>query len=312
MNNEYYDDKRRYGKGWIVASGLLVAGLLSATLLGGQFFSSNAVAQESTNGTSVDLNCPPDAVICEQQIDGSGTGASQANYSNKSTVATSGSAITKITPDKVSVTIGVETNGTTAQEASSTNAKLVADVLAALTGLGIPETQISTSSYSVYPVYSQDRIATQPPEACIMIYPPPPECQPKQNIIGYIASSSLTVTLDVSGQIDGGKVIDTAIGAGANTVNGVYFFISSERQEQIRDGLIADAIQNARHRADVAATAVGMEVSGVRSINLNDVYFPFFNSGFDASLKEGAPAPTQLMPGEQEVTMTVSVIYYIS
>ncbi len=107
-------------------------------------------------------------------------------------------------------------------------------------------------------------------------------------------------------------MIDTAIESGANTVNGVFFFLSSERQEEIRDGLIADAIESARHRADVAATAVGMEVSGVKAINLNDVYFPFFASGLDTSFREGAAVPTQLMPGEQEVTMTVSVIYHLS
>lgn len=302
--------KQKIGKGFLVASILLGAGLLSATLLGAQFFSPNAAAQESNgNGTTVELDCPPDAVICEQQVDDGGTGVSQLDNNSRTIVSTSGSATNQVQPDKVSVTIGVETNGTTAQEASSKNANLTADILVALTDLGIPEEQISTSNYNVYPVYSQEQ-PIQPPEACIMIYPPPPECQPKQDIIGYVASSSLTVTLDVDGDIAGGEVIDTAIEAGANTVNGVFFFISSERQEEIREGLIGDAIENARHRADVAATAVGMEVSGVKSLSLNDVHFPFFSSGLDTSFREGAA--TQLMPGEQEVTMTVSVIYYMS
>jgi uncharacterized protein YggE len=300
-------------KGFLVASILLGAGLLSATILGAQFFSPSAVAQESTdggNGTTVELDCPPDAVICEQQIDDGSTTGSLDDNTARATVSTSGSASTKVEPDKVSVTIGVETNGTTAQEAASKNADLTADILAALIELGIPEEQTSTSNYNVYPTYSQKLPMTEPTDVCIMIYPPPPECQPNQEITGYIASNSLTVTLDVAGTIDGGQVIDTAIEAGANTVNGVYFFISSEKQEEIRDGLIGEAIENARHRADVAATAVGMEVSGVKSVNLNDVYFPFFSSGFDASLKDGAPA--QLLPGEQEVTMTVSVAYYMS
>lgn len=309
MNYEH-NDRPRNGKGILVASVLLAAGFLSATLLGIQFFSPNAAAQQSNgNGTTVELDCPPDAVICEQQLD-DGSSASQGDDTGRATISASGSATTKVQPDKVSVTIGVETNGTTAQEASSTNSNLTADVLAALIELGIPEEQISTSNYNVYPIYSQEQPMTEPTEVCIMIYPPPPECLPKQNIIGYVASSSLAVTLDVDGEIDGGEVIDTAIEAGANTVNGVFFFISSERQEEIRDGLIGDAIENARHRADVAATAVGMEVSGVKSINLNDVYFPIFSSGYDTSLREGAA--TQLMPGEQEVTMTVSVVYYMS
>jgi uncharacterized protein YggE len=306
MNPDY--NNKENAKGLLVASILLGAGLLSATLVGIQFFSPQAAAQENTtNGTTVELDCPPDSTICEQQIDdGSAVSQVDSNSDGMATVSTSGSATTKVEPDKVSVTVGVQTNGTTAGEAASKNANLTEDVLAAITALGIPEDQISTSNYNVYPTYSMK----EPPEACIMIYPPPPECQPGQDITGYVASSSLTVELDVNGEIDGGEVIDAAIGAGANTVSGVFFFISTERQEEIRDGLIGDAIENARHRADVAAMAVGMEVSGVKAIHLNDVYFPVFSSGFDATLREGAA--TELLPGEQEVTMSVTVIYTMS
>ena len=304
MSYENKDRMNKNGKGFLIASILLGSGLLSAALLGAQFFSPNAAAQVS-NGTSVDLDCPPDAVICEQQIDN----GNATNGSGSATLSTSGTATTMAKPDKVSVTLGVETNGTTAQEASTANANLTADVLAALEGLGIPEEQISTSGYQVYPVYDY----SDPVNVCKVMegYPIPPECYVNGNTItGYKASNSLTVTLDVAGNIDGGKVIDTAIAAGANNVNGVYFFISSEQQEEIRDGLIGKALENAKHRADVAANAVGMEVSGVKSINLNDVYFPYFNTGFDSTLSEGAP--TQLQPGQQEVTMTVSVVYTMS
>lgn len=302
MSYENKDRMNKNGKGFLVASILLGTGLLSAAILGSQFFSPNAAAQVAP--TSVDLNCPPDAVICEQQIDN----GNATNGSGSATLSTSGTATTMAQPDKVSVTVGIETNGTTAQEASTSNANLTADVLAALKALGIPEAQISTSGYQVYPVYAP----YDPVNVCKVMegYPIPPECYVNGNTItGYKASNSLTVTLDVAGNIDGGKVIDTAIAAGANNVNGVYFFMSSDKQEEVRDGLIAKAIENAKHRADVAATAAGMEVSGVQSINLNDVYFPYFSKAFDASL---SGAPTQLQPGQQEVTMTVSVVYTLS
>jgi uncharacterized protein YggE len=314
MMNTDRNAKEKIGKGFLVAGILLGAGLLSATTLGAQFFSPRAAAQEGEgNGTTAEL--------------GGNTSASQVvdnNNTESATVSTNGIATTKVEPDEVSVTVGVETNGTTAQEASSKNANLTDGVLAALTGLGIPGERISTSNYNVYPVYSQEQ--QQQPAAptgeeqptddvCTMIYPPPPECQPKQEIIAYVASSSLTVTLDVAGDVDGGQVIDTAIDAGANTVGGAYFSISTERQEEIREGLIGAAIENARHRADVAATAAGMEVSEVQAIQLNDVNFPVFSSDTATSRSEaggGTAAPTQLQPGEQEVTMTVSVIYYIN
>jgi uncharacterized protein YggE len=229
--------------------------------------------------------------------------AQTTDEDNRSTISTSGSSTTRVDPDKVTVTVGVETNGTTAQEAASSNANLTAQIVAALTALGISEDDISTSSYNVYPVYDYKQAA----EACIMIYPPPPECQPNQEISGYRASSSLSVTLDASGTIEAGEVIDTAIEAGANSIQGAYFFVSQERQEQVRDSMIPEALENARHRADVAANAAGMNVSGIKSISLNDVYFPVFSRGIEAQAFD-----TQILPGQQEVTMTVNVVYYLS
>jgi uncharacterized protein YggE len=218
----------------------------------------------------------------------------------ESIVSTSGTATVKVTPDKVSVTIGVETRGETAEEAAAANAALMEKVLQALRELGIAEEQISTSWYSVYPVY--DWIS--PP--CIEIYPQPPECAPKSEVSGYVASNSVTVTIDA--EEDVGKVIDAAVKAGATNVSGAYFFISTERQEEIRSSLIADAIANARSRADKAAEAVDMEIRGVKSISLNDVYFPVLFRDFVATSSESTP----ILQGQQEVSMTVQVTFVMS
>jgi len=134
----------------------------------------------------------------------------------------------------------------------------------------------------------------------------PPECQPKNEITGYSASSSVTVTLNADEDV--GAVIDTAIAAGATNVNGAYFFVSTERQEEIRSSLIADAIANARSRADKAAEAVNMEITGVKSINLKDVYFPIFYKEF--AQVDGTPTP--ILPGQQEILMTVQVTFLMS
>ena len=159
--------------------------------------------------------------------------------------------------------------------------------------------QAATASIRVYSVIHDVN-------ACRVMegFPVPPECFSDQTITGYKAVNSVTVTLDVDGQIDAGEVIDAAIGAGANNVNGVFFFISQEVQQEIRDGLIRESIASARQRAEIAAGAVGMEITGVQSINLNDVYFPIFSRSFDASVAE-----TPFMPGEQEVTNTVNVVF---
>jgi uncharacterized protein YggE len=257
------------------------------------------------------------------------TAAAQTTDDNdedeRSTVSTSGTATMKVDPDKVSVTVGVETDGATAAAAASNNSEMMNKVIAALKDLGITDDQLSTSNYSVYPIYEyqyppcimSDGSGSAPAEnssdastgkAYPQIYPPPPECQPKNVITGYKASNSLLVTLDADQDV--GKVIDTAVGAGANNVNGAYFFVSQDRQEQLRQDLIEKAIDNAKSRADKAAAAAGMTVNGVKSINLNDVYFPIFNPRVMAA-DAGVSAPTPILPGEQEINMTVQVTYFI-
>jgi uncharacterized protein YggE len=267
-------------------AGILAIGMVAASITAGQLLSAQA-----QNSTSVDLDCEPNAEICEQQIE----------ETVQSIVSTSGTAIVKVDPDKVSVTIGVETNGATAAEASAANAELMEKVLAALRDLGIEDDQMSTGWYSVYPAYE----LRSPP--CIEIYPQPPECNPKNEITGYTAHNSVTVTLDADEDI--GSVIDAAVAAGATNVNGASFFVSTERQEEIRSGLIKEAIDNARSRADKAAEAVNMEITGVKSINLNDVYFPV--SYRDFSLEQ-AGASTPILPGQQEISMTVQVTFLMS
>jgi len=283
-----------------LVAALLAGGILAAALTAGQVLNT-AVAQTSNSnderyaatGISANDNAKPYY--------------HSGQYLGTSTVSTSGTATTKVKPDKFSVSVGVETNGTTAQEAASSNADSMAKVLAALQDLGIKEDQISTSNYNVYPVYDYGQL-----KPCIDIYPQPPECQPKQVITGYRASNSITATLDVSGGIDAGQVIDAAVEAGATNVNGVYFFVSPDKQQQVQDGLIEDAIASARHRADVAASALGLSISGVQSVNLNDVYFPIYSKSFDVAADGLGGAMTPILPGEQEVSSTVSVVFYFS
>lgn len=284
----------------LLLAGIIAAGVFASALGSIQLLNANAQQQQQQNPNApmpVDLGCETGAEVCEDDTDQNTTAT---------TISTSGTATVKVDPDKFTVTVGVETNGTTAEEASSGNADLTAKVIAALKAIGITENATSTSSYMVFPVYS----SAEPANVCRVMegYPIPPECYVKQEITGYKASNSISVTLDADGgDISAGEVIDTAIKGGANTVSGAFFFLSQERQLEVQQGLIEDAIANARHRADIAAGAVGAEITGIKSINLNDVSFPPFYLARAEELSS-----TQILPGEQEVTMTVSVVYFAS
>ena len=311
--------------------GLFLACVLALALLMATPFAGSQIpaAQAQTTGENSPQAQEPTGSINATQTETSandtnlvdnGNFDQQNDFSsaNLSTLSTSGTSTTEVRPDQLSVTLGVETNSSTAQDAVSQNANMTAQVMAAVRGLGIDENRIETSSYSVSPIYEY----IQPLQPCIEIYPPPPGCEPRQEIIGYRATNTVTVTLDVPffrmvtptvPDVNAGQVIDAAVGAGANRVDGVVFFISPARQQEIRDTLITDAISNARQRANIAAEALEMTVSGVESATINPIDFPVYS----VSLQEGAgadsiSAPTQILPGQQEVSTTVNVVFYIS
>jgi uncharacterized protein len=259
-----------------------------------------------------------------ETIEGNGNLAredSDESLVNLSTLSITSTSTTEVRPDRLSVSVGVETNGTTAQEAVSQNANLTVQVLTTLRGLGITEDRIETSSYSVSPIYE----FIPPAEQCIQIYPPPPGCETRQDIIGYRATNTVTVTLDVPffrvatesvPDVNAGQVIDAAVGAGANRVDSVTFFISPDRQEEIRGTLIGESITNARQRANIAAEALQMTITGVSSAEINPIDFPIYTVSLREATGAGeaadaVSAPTQILPGQQEVSTTVNVVFYI-
>jgi uncharacterized protein len=313
--------------GLFLACVLALALLMVTPLAGSQIPAAQAQTTEETSpqaqepGTSTNATQSLTQANDTNLVDnGNGNFDQQNDFSsaNLSTLSTSGTSTTEVRPDQLSVTVGVETNGTTAQEAVSQNANMTTQVISAVRGLGIDENRIETSSYSLSPIYEY----IQPLQPCIEIYPPPPECETRQEIIGYRATNTVTVTLDVPflrmvtttvPDVNAGQVIDAAVGAGANRVDSVVFFISPDRQQEVRDTIITDAIANARQRASIAAEALEMTVSGIQSATINPIDFPVFSVG----LREGAgadsvSAPTQILPGQQEISTTVSVVFYIS
>ncbi|MDQ3854615.1 MAG: hypothetical protein M3299_17485, partial [Thermoproteota archaeon] len=58
-----------------------------------------------------------------------------------------------------------------------------------------------------------------------------------------------------------------------------------------------------------------MTVSGVKSATIDPIDFPVFSVSLQESSAVAADsisAPTQLLPGEQEVSTTVNIVFYIS
>lgn len=221
-------------------------------------------------------------------------------------ISVTGVSTTKVTPDRISISFAVETQEKTAQQAAGANAEIADRVIKSLEAAGVPESEISTSYYSIYPVYEYQ----EEPVSCYVendkTYCPPPVG--RQVLVGYRAINSIAVesaVLDKTGQW-----IDAAVEAGANRVNSLYFSLSPERQDEIRNSLIPMAVEDAKSKAQAALDRLGVSITNVLTVNL-DSYPPVIYPKRGFEYAAGAPAATPVVPGSQEVSASVHVTFEI-
>jgi uncharacterized protein YggE len=212
-------------------------------------------------------------------------------------------------PDLATFNAGVVTQARTAAEALTANSTRMDAVVAALKRSGVAERDIQTSSLSLQPQYyypQRERPAREPSGA--VVEPAEPQAP---RIIGYEARNSVTVR--VRRISDMGRIIDTLVGAGVNQVDGPYFTV--ENQEAAADEARAEAIKNARTRAELYARAAGLRVARILTISEGGGYYPVARQDIVAVTAIGSamapppppPPPTAVQAGEVTLGVSVSV-----
>lgn len=199
---------------------------------------------------------------------------------------TSGHGEAKISPDRASVVINVQTRALTAAAAGADNAQRTRAVLDALSKLGLPGDQLSTEGYSVYPEMAYDRNGGAP------------------HVTGYVVTN--TVKAETKQVAQAGAIVDAALGAGANMINGLSFYASNI--EQPRRAAIAIAVANARADADAMARAAGGSLGALIEMSTQGPTVPPRPMYEMAALRKGAAMaePTPITPGEQTVSVFVT------
>ena len=214
------------------------------------------------------------------------------NVTNNTTLSVPGSATTKVKPDKVILTLGVETTNQTADATLNTNSATMNKVLNALLSVGVKQNETSTSAFSISPNYNYS--------------------QGRNIITGFTATNYIQI--ESSRINDTAKWIDTAIAAGANNVNNVVFTLSDKKLEETKNLLIKEAISNARSKADIAASTLGLKVVGVKSASVNEFESsppPPLLAAQPYTTAGAAKAATPIISGQEQVSTNVSVVYLI-
>ena len=199
-------------------------------------------------------------------------------------IAVTGRGEIKVSPDRATIQISVQTRGPTAAAAAAENANKLQSVLSALRALGLTNDQLSTINYNVYP---EQRYV--------------PDKEPV--IIGYNVTN--TVLADVRRLNQVGPVIDAALSHGANMITSLQFYASNT--EAARRTAIASAIEKARADAEAAARAANGSLGGLLEINIG-AYAPPPPRPMMMMKAAGvaAQADTPINPGEETLTVEVS------
>jgi len=195
-------------------------------------------------------------------------------------VTVGGEATLAVAPDTAIIRIGVTSQGKNAREASEANARQITAVLAAIKASGIDDRDIQTSRLSLQPQYDPNKSGTA-------------------RLTGFQVTNQLTVRIHDIGKLP--DILDRAIAAGANEMSGIEFAVS--QQSRLLDQARAEAVADARRKAELYAQAAGAKLGRVLQI-----------------ADESAPAPRPLVqamragavpvaPGEQMLRVAVTVSY---
>ena len=160
-------------------------------------------------------------------------------------IAVTGRGEIKVSPDRATIQISVQTRASTAAAAAAENATKQQSVLSALRALGFSNDQLSTVNYNVYPEQRYD--AGKDPV-----------------IVGYNVTN--TILIDVRKLSQVGPAIDAALSHGANMITSLQFYASNT--EVARRTAIGTAIEKARADAEAAAHAAGGTLGTLLEISI--------------------------------------------
>ena len=202
----------------------------------------------------------------------------------QSGITVTGSAEISVQPDIAFVTLGVSTQDVNAAAAAQSNAGKTSAVIAAVMKLGIAKADIETVGYSVSPIIDYQR---NPPVTT-----------------GYSVTNQVRVR--ATDLTKTGAIIDTALAAGANNVQGVSFTLADDSQP--RQKALAEAVRKAEAKARTIAETLHVALGKVVSASESSGFTP---RPVEYSMAKSEAATTPIIPGEVQVSANVTLVFAI-
>ena len=202
------------------------------------------------------------------------------------TLSMNGHGELRTAPDVATVNAGVTTSAPTAAAALAANSSRMTGVFAALRKMGVAEKNIQTTGFNISPQYTNG------------------DNNNPRRLTGYQVNNEVSVRLEDVSKVGAG--LDALVAAGANQMNGISFDIAAPAP--LLEKARADAIADARARAETYARAAGVTLGAILSISEGagaEPPRPLYK------VMAMSAAPTPVAAGQQSVTADVSVVWEI-
>jgi uncharacterized protein len=194
----------------------------------------------------------------------------------------------RVVPDEAVIVIGVQTQAESALSAMNENSERMDEVVNSLRAAGIQTADIQTRTVNLFPRYAEEQQVPRPGLG---------------EIIGYTASNQVEVRVRQIANV--GAVIDNAIMAGANTIDGIRFEVSNPvaAMDQAREAAMAEARRKAEQLAELADASLG----NVLTISeFSRTPGPVFR---ETMAMDALAAPIE--PGAETIEVEVQVSWYL-
>lgn len=203
-------------------------------------------------------------------------------------IVVSGNGETRVDPDLAVVRLGVQGDAKTAQDVQSQLNTIAQKVLDAVRKQGIGDKDIQSGRITLLPIYAPQKAGdTKMP-----------------SVISYQAANTLTIRVEDLRKV--GPVIDAAIGAGANEVQGISFELKNDLP--YRQKSLAIAVSEAKAKAETIAQALGVKLGAIIEVNEGGDVQPLAYARMSAMAN--APA-TPVSPGQVSVNASVTIRFRI-
>lgn len=194
-------------------------------------------------------------------------------------------------PDTALLTLGVEKSTPTVQAAKDQVNKIINQITADIKNLGVQVKDIKTTNYSVNPQYDYTN--------------------GKNTVTGYTVSANIEVRLQPIDKAN--SAIDVATKDGATQVGNVQFVVDEKKQKDLEKQARQEAIKDAKDKAQSISQSAGIHLGRIVDVQENEGNTPgprpYMMSAKAADSAGQAAPPTELNPGENKITSTVSLSY---